>query len=318
MYTIPIKRGLGLAMTLTLALSGIPANAHAAEEDGLCDHHSVHTTDCGYSESSSCKFKLEGCDECLGITDLKTIIGTDVLISGHSFPYTGEAICPEITVTVEDTVLTEGEHYQLTYENNIQPGEAAVTVTGIREAGYDGLVTIAYTITPVSEPEATEPEATEPENTEPEATEKPDAPEEQDPTEETKPVEYQITKGSGSTWYQGSGKDLSFTANGKGENFTAVAINGKLLNASDYTVSGNTVVTLKKSVLNKLAVGKYTVTIRYADGEATGTFSVSDRLDTTNPVTGDQSNVTMWALLAAGSLTGLGAMALTLGRKKKK
>ena len=76
-------------------------------------------------------------------------------------------------------------------------------------------------------------------------------------------------------------------------------------------------VALNKSVLNKLAVGKYTIAIRFADGQAEGTFTVSDKLDTTNPSTGDASNVTAWALLAAGSLTGLGAMALTLGRKKK-
>lgn len=302
-------RGLGVAMSLTLAMGLLPAAGFAAETDGICTHHTAHNESCGYSEDSSCRFYLDGCADCGSEQNVTTIVGTDVLINGTSFPYTGQEICPEITVTVAGTTLTAGEDYQLTYENNIQPGEASVTVTGIPEAGFDGIVTIAFTITPAQTPE---------EDQQPEPTEKPDDSEEEAPTEETKPVEYKITKGSGSTWYQGSGKNLSFTANGKGADFTGVAINGKLLSSADYTTQGNTVVTLNKSVLNKLAVGKYTLTIRFADGEAEGTFTVSDRLDTTNPVTGDSSNVTLYALLAAGSMAGLGAMALTLGRKKKK
>ena len=70
--------------------------------------------------------------------DLITIIGTDVLIDGTEFPFTGEAIEPGITVTVQGQKLTAGEDYTLVYENNIQPGTASVTVTGAAEKGYTG------------------------------------------------------------------------------------------------------------------------------------------------------------------------------------
>lgn len=322
MHSFINKRGFGIALSLTLALSLLPTPSLAAQTDGLCPHHSAHTTECGFfTEGSSCSFALNGCDDCR--ESLIPIIGTDVLIDGTSFPFTGQEIRPQITVTVADQKLTEGEHYSLTYENNIQPGEAAVTVTGLAEGGYQGIVTIAFTITPAAQPEDTQ---------KPGESEKPGDTETQDPTEdtqpeetqpeetqpeETKPVEYKITKGSGSTWYQGSGKNLSFTANGKREDLKDVRINGKTLDKASYSVADGTVVTLNKSYLNKLTVGKYTVTIRFADGQAEGTFSVSNKLDTTNPTTGDESGIGLWVLTGAASLAALGGAALITTRKKK-
>lgn len=310
MHSFINKRGFGIALSLTLALSLLPAQAIAAQTDGLCEHHSAHTTECGFSqEGGSCSFALNGCDDCR--EDLIPIIGTDVLIGGTSFPFTGQEIRPEITVTVAEQKLTEGEHYSLTYENNIQPGEATVTVTGLAEGGYRGIVTIAFTITPASLPEDTQKpgdsETQEPtEDTQPEETQ----------PEETRPVEYKITKGSGSTWYQGSGKSLSFTVNGKREDLKDLQINGKTLDKSAYSVSDNTVVTLNKSYLNKLTVGKYTVTVRFADGQAEGTFLVSNKLDTTNPTTGDESSIGLWVLTGAASLAALGGIMLVMGKKR--
>jgi len=313
MYSFVNKRHFGLALSLTLALSLLPAPAFASEADGLCTHHSTHTTDCGFfTEGSSCSFALKGCDDCREA--LTPIIGTDVQINGTSFPFTGREICPEITVTVADKLLVQDEHYRVTFENNIQPGEATVTVTGLAEGGYQGTVTIAFTITPAAQPEDTQ---------KPGETEKPDDSENQDPTEDTrpeesKPVEYKITKGSGSTWYQGSGKRLSFTANGKREDLKEVQINGKTLDKASYSVADGTVVTLNQSYLNKLTVGKYTVTIRFADGQAEGTFSVSNKLDTTNPTTGDESGIGLWILTGASALAALGGAALVMTRKKTK
>ena len=318
MHLFTNKRSFGLALTLTMALSLLPKPAYAAQTEGLCSHHQSHTQDCGYSTETSCAFVLNGCDDCEKEKELITILGTDVLIDGHSFPYTGQEIRPEITVTVADQKLTQGEHYTLTYENNVEPGEASVTVTGMEEGGYKGIVTIAFTITPASSPEDSD---------KPGQEEAPDDSENQDPTEDTKPeeskpeeskpVEYKITKGSGSTWYQGSGKNLSFTVNGEQKDLTQVLVGGKALDKSHYTVSQGTVVTLNKSFLNKLTVGKYTITLRFADGEAEGTFLVSDKLDTSNPVTGDTLNPGLWSLVGAGSLSALGYMALMMSKKKK-
>ncbi len=47
--------------------------------------------------------------------------------------YTGKAIEPDITVRCVDLVLTEGEDYTVSYENNVEKGEATVTVIGIGE-----------------------------------------------------------------------------------------------------------------------------------------------------------------------------------------
>ena len=117
MHSFINKRGFGIALSLTLALSLIPAQTLAAQAEGLCEHHSAHTTECGFfNEGGSCSFALNGCDDCR--EDLIPIIGTDVLIGGTSFPFTGQEIRPEITVTVAEQKLTEGEHYSLTYENN--------------------------------------------------------------------------------------------------------------------------------------------------------------------------------------------------------
>ncbi|MBQ4579891.1 MAG: hypothetical protein IJA83_04460 [Clostridia bacterium] len=44
--------------------------------------------------------------------------------------YTGEEIKPEVTVTMGNKTLVEGTDYDVTYSNNVNVGEATVTVTG--------------------------------------------------------------------------------------------------------------------------------------------------------------------------------------------
>ena len=230
-----------------------------------------------------------------------TIKGTDVTIDGTSFPATGEAIVPAVTVTVEGRTLTAGVEYTLVYENNIQPGTASVTVTGVADKGYTGTVIIHYTIEAAeTKPEETQPEETQPEETQPEETK----PEETQP-EETKPVSYKITKGNGASWHKNSGKNLSFTADGNHKDFTAIEVDGKKVNSSYYTVAEGTVVTLKSSLLQSLALGKHTVVLRFADGEASGTFTVSVPADDTNPKTGDDFALHAWTALLFVSLTGI-------------
>lgn len=51
---------LSLAMLTTM----LPGAALAEETDGLCEHHTVHTAECGYVEGeSACTYH---CDTCLG------------------------------------------------------------------------------------------------------------------------------------------------------------------------------------------------------------------------------------------------------------
>jgi len=238
-----------------------------------------------------------------------TIKGTDVTIDGTRFPATGDEIKPAVTVTVEGKILTAGEEYTLAYEDNIQPGTASVTVTGVEDKGYTGTVIIHYTI----EAAETKPEETEPEETEPQETQ----PEEIQP-EETKPVSYKITKGNGASWHKGSGKDLSFTADGDHKNFTAILVDGKKVNSSYYTVEEGTVVTLDSKLLQSLSVGKHTVKMQFTDGEASGTFTVSMPVDDTNPKTGDEFALHAWTALLFVSLTGIIGTAFACRKRFRK
>jgi len=230
-----------------------------------------------------------------------TIKGTDVTIDGTSFPATGEEIKPAVTVTVEGKTLTAGEEYTLGYENNIQPGTASVTVTGVEDKGYTGTVIIHFTIEAAeTQPEETQPEETEPEETQPEETQ----PEETKP-EETEPVSYKITKGNGVSWHKDSGKNLAFTANGNHKDFTAILVDGKKVNSKYYTVAEGTVVTLDSKLLQSLELGKHAVKLQFADGEASGTFTVSSPADDSNPKTGDDFALHAWTALLFVSLTGI-------------
>ena len=248
-------------------------------------------------------------------TDLITIVGTDVLIDGTEFVATGEAIEPAITVTVDGRELTAGEEYTLVYENNVEPGTGSVTVTGVADKGYTGSVTIHFTIqTPAekpTEPEETQPEETQPEETQPEETNPQETqpeqtqPEETKP-EETKPVTYKITKGNGIVWNRDSKKDLSFTADGAFKDFDKLLVDGKVVNTKYYTVKeGSTIVTLKESFLQHLELGQHTITLKFTDGEAEGTFKTSAPVDDSNPKTGDDFALHSWTALLFVSLTGI-------------
>ena len=235
-------------------------------------------------------------------TDPITIVGTDVTIDGTEFIATGEAIEPGITVTVAGKELTAGEDYTLVYENNIQPGTASATVTGVADKGYTGSVTVHFTIQAApAEPEETQPEESEPEETQP---------------EETKPVVYKITKGNGAIWRKGSGKDLSFTADGSHKDFQKVLVGGKAVNSKYYTVEEGTVVTLKAQFLQALEEQKHTLTLVFADGEAEGTFQIGAPADDSNPKTGD--SIHLWYALLFISLTGMAGTAFVCRKKIRK
>ena len=247
--------------------------------------------------------------------NLITIVGTDVVIDGTAFEATGEPIEPGITVTVAGKELTAGEEYTLVYENNVNPGTASVTVTGVADKGYTGSVTIHFTIQEATElptePEETLPEESKPEESEPEATE----PEESKP-EETHPIAYKITKGNGAIWHKNSGKDLSFTVDADFDRFSSVQVDGRTVNSKYYTLKEDQgVVTLKASFLQRLELEKYTITIRFTDGQAEGTFKITAPADDSNPKTGDAFALHGWTALLFVSLTGMVSTAFALRKK---
>lgn len=213
---------------------------------------------------------------------LVEIKGTDVTIEGTRFYFTGSPIQPKITVTVGGKVLTAGKDYAVKYENNTNIGTATVTVSGIATAtetgGYTGTVKLNFTIIP----------------------------------------NYQITAGNGGKWFKESSKNLSFTADGSYSDFTGVSINGRTLETEYYTVKEGTTVTLKNSFLKKLPLGSHTITMHFRDGDASGTFQVTDGLDTSNPQTEDTFPLHTLTALLFISLTGLIGAAFVWFKKTDK
>ena len=69
----------------------------------------------------------------------------NVTLSEETFVYDGTAKQPVVTVKDGETVLTEGTHYAVAYENNVNAGTAKVTVTG--QGNYSGTKEATFTIT---------------------------------------------------------------------------------------------------------------------------------------------------------------------------
>lgn len=58
--------------------------------------------------------------------------------------YTGSAVVPEIVISDNGTVLKENVDYKLAFANNVEPGKATVTITGLGK--YTGEVVLNFTI----------------------------------------------------------------------------------------------------------------------------------------------------------------------------
>ena len=116
-----------------------------------------------------------------------------------------------------------------------------------------------------------------------------------------------ITAGANGSWQKGTKDGLTFTSNAAYKHFQKVQVDGKDLDASNYTVKeGSTIVNLKTEYLETLSVGKHTLAIVSETGTATTEFTVKAAAvtdDTQSPQTGDDSNIALWiaVLLAAGT-----------------
>lgn len=127
-----------------------------------------------------------------------------------------------------------------------------------------------------------------------------------------------ITAGANGTWQKGTKDGLSFTSSAAYQHFQKVQVDGKDLDASNYTVKeGSTVVTLKPEYLETLSVGKHTLAIVSETGTASTEFTIKAAPatdDTQSPQTGDSSNIMLWiALLFVSG----GVLSVVAYRKKK-
>lgn len=157
--------------------------------------------------------------------------------------------------------------------------------------------------------------------------------------------DYKITEGADGTWKQDSDGTLKFVANGDFSKFTGVKVDGTLVAADQYTaISGSTIITLKKSYLDTLAIGKHTLTVVYKDGECSTEFEILIEASSTNnngsegekntvvknpvtkpviktdtanvPETGDNSNLVLWVVILF--ISGAVIVGTTVENKKKK
>lgn len=118
-----------------------------------------------------------------------------------------------------------------------------------------------------------------------------------------------IIEGANGQWQKGTEAGLSFTSNAAFADFLKVQVDGKDLDASNYTVKeGSTIVTLKAEYLETLSVGTHTLAIVSETGTATTEFTIKAAADL-SAQTGDDFNIALYAgllILAAAGAAGIG------------
>ena len=128
-------------------------------------------------------------------------------------------------------------------------------------------------------------------------------------------VAYDIVEGDGSSWTEDSDHKITFVVNGLFSKFVGIKVDGKDVEKANYEVkAGSTIITLKASYLDTLAVGEHTITVVYADGSTDGTFNVHAKAN--SPATGDDFNIALYGSLVAVSVTAL--VVLLLASKKRR
>lgn len=86
------------------------------------------------------------------IDDPYNIASAVISLNPEQTAYTGEAIEPEVTVSLDGKILTQETDYTVNYSNNVEPGLGRVTVTGTGTKGTDtyyGTKTAVFFINPV-------------------------------------------------------------------------------------------------------------------------------------------------------------------------
>ncbi len=120
------------------------------------------------------------------------------------------------------------------------------------------------------------------------------------------------------SWYKNSHSGLEVDSNGNFARFKGVTVDGSssFLDPKNYdAVSGSTKVTLKPDYLNTLSLTNHTLRIYFEDGYAETNFSIRAHL---TPTTGDNSNLTLWIILAVVSLAALAVLTVLLTKKNKR
>jgi hypothetical protein len=205
--------------------------------------------------------------------------------------YDGKAQKPKpiIRDATTGTVLTEGVDYTLSYRNNTEAGTATVVVKG--KGNYTGTTSATFRIVKHA-------------------------------------IRYTLVKGpNGPIDVKGDPKAVfEFKRSEHDEttldHFVSVAVDGRTLGKSDYTVrKGSVIISLAPAYLKKLASGSHVLTANFDDGSASATFKVVDKKPdpkptprpTPTPSTGDGD----WRLVATVAIAALAlGLAAALARKR--
>ena len=128
-------------------------------------------------------------------------------------------------------------------------------------------------------------------------------------------VAYDIVEGDGSSWTEDSDHNITFVVNGLFSKFVGIKVDGKDVDKANYEVKeGSTIITLKASYLDTLAVGEHTITVVYTDSSTDGTFNVHAKAN--SPATGDNSNMFLWIALLF--ISGGAVITLTVVDRKRR
>ena len=92
-----------------------------------------------YTGTASCTFRIVEAPS-------NRLEDADVALPPGDLVYTGEALRPEVTVTLNGSRLTRGVDYEAAYADNVHAGQASVTVTGM--GAYVGGQTVRFPIAP--------------------------------------------------------------------------------------------------------------------------------------------------------------------------
>ena len=112
------------------------------------------------------------------------------------------------------------------------------------------------------------------------------------------------------SWTKGTKTGVTITVDD--ESVTGVQVDGKALSDADYTLKGKKL-TIKAEVLEKLSVGKHTVTVTFEAGSADCNLTV--KVKPATPTTGDSGNLLAFVILG---FSAAGAAALTLLAQKRR
>lgn len=96
-------------------------------------------------------------------------------------------------------------------------------------------------------------------------------------TEKVTTVDYEILDGANSSWTQNTDGNIVIRGNGEIAKFVSVKVDGKVVDADNYTVTeGSTIITLKPDYLKTLSKGSHTFEIVWTDGSAGTSFVVAE------------------------------------------